>query len=561
MLPAGFPNSTTPDFVAVAWWDAIQTLCSSIMSTLSIRAVLIGVGVGASTANTVSSTASWMLRDGMLVVANIVLSTLWSGRLGSRAKTWRHIADICNNLALLVELCSSWFSRYFFLALVATASILKALVAVTGDGVRQTLIPHFAKKGNAADVDAKSRTFNNMATFLGLLLGNVVAFVTPPTSCESTLRAFFIFSIGFQLASQMTIRSMVFTRLNAPRLEWCLGRFYDHEVGIKRTAKKTDTTLESVPNSVQNGERGSISSCLDISPEVANKKESVYTLPSLTLLPQFMPLCALKQFLYKYLHFLSIKIYFGASLFTILHNNSNLASSIKHCIIKKVGESLSTRGVALLFDESHQTYYVLFSEIHSKDGHPKSWEGFAKQLTLTSLSQKKMESGSASHRDRGASQTSVKLLSTNGVQPEAELEKATQRALWAYFYAYSHTRAMALPRQNGTTMSTQAKEGAPPHNKDAASHAAILGRQDDATLHVIQSLRADGVLDLRRQRCKPRPEFQENAEDKMVKLDQDSDDDHLYPLYLRFISDLQRNGWMMDRLMVPQQGHTIVVQL
>ncbi|CCW62929.1 unnamed protein product [Phytomonas sp. EM1] len=560
MLPAGFPNSTTPDLVEVAKWDALQTVCSSIVSTLAIRAVLIGVGVGASTASAIGSTASWMLRDGVLMISSIIFSTRVSSNLDCRAKTWRLIADISNDIALLIELFSAWFSRPIFLLLVATASVLKALVSVAGEGTRQALLQHFAKKGNSADVDAKARNRSNISALLGLLLGNIVSYMTPPSSWSTTLKVFITFTIVHLLANYMSVRSMILTHLNAPLLEWCLARFYEHEMELERMVKKTDTKLPSVLNPINNEGEKLSPSHLNISPELANKEENLFILPQTDVLSKTLGSnspCTFRRFLCGRLHFLSVRIYFGASFYKILHNNANLSVSAKHEIVQKVSESLSVCGVALLFDESRQTYYVLLPEIFTMNGQPTSWVSVAKQFSLSLTSDKESESLSISNRDNGIQ--SAPNLYKNEALPEVVFETIPRRFLWAYFYAYSHTRAMTLHRQGGGETSSEGDEEPKRDEKGVACESAILGRQDDSTLHVIQSLRADGVLDLRRQCCRLPSEVQRSADDKEATPDQESDDDQLYPLYLRFISELQRNGWNIDRLLVPQQSHTIAI--
>ncbi|NWV42296.1 RUS1 protein, partial [Grantiella picta] len=64
LLPQGFPDSVSPDYLRYQCWDSLQALCSSLASSLSTRAVLQAVGVGDSAANLTGAALTWLLRGG-----------------------------------------------------------------------------------------------------------------------------------------------------------------------------------------------------------------------------------------------------------------------------------------------------------------------------------------------------------------------------------------------------------------------------------------------------------------------------------------------------------------
>ena len=64
-LPAGYPATVRPEYLAYQFWDSLQGLCSYLRSVLTIQAILKGAGVGNAKASTVASTLAWVMKDGI----------------------------------------------------------------------------------------------------------------------------------------------------------------------------------------------------------------------------------------------------------------------------------------------------------------------------------------------------------------------------------------------------------------------------------------------------------------------------------------------------------------
>ncbi|NXR21602.1 RUS1 protein, partial [Cinclus mexicanus] len=62
LLPQGFPESVSPDYVQYQCWDSLQALCSTMAGSLSTRSVLEAVGVGDGAANVTGAALTWILR-------------------------------------------------------------------------------------------------------------------------------------------------------------------------------------------------------------------------------------------------------------------------------------------------------------------------------------------------------------------------------------------------------------------------------------------------------------------------------------------------------------------
>lgn len=69
---------------------------------------------------------------------------------------YRFVADIVNDIALVLDCISPAFPSSVRFALLAFSSILKAIVGFTS-GAKASLSQHFAKSGNLAELNAVSR--------------------------------------------------------------------------------------------------------------------------------------------------------------------------------------------------------------------------------------------------------------------------------------------------------------------------------------------------------------------------------------------------------------------
>jgi hypothetical protein len=58
-LPEGYPSSVSADYLAYQIWDSVQALCSSLTGTLATRAILVGSGVGESSASATAAVMNW----------------------------------------------------------------------------------------------------------------------------------------------------------------------------------------------------------------------------------------------------------------------------------------------------------------------------------------------------------------------------------------------------------------------------------------------------------------------------------------------------------------------
>ncbi|KAH9305154.1 hypothetical protein KI387_009558, partial [Taxus chinensis] len=219
----GFPNSVTPDYVPFQIWDSFQGLSTYIRCMLSTQALLSAIGVGETTATVVGATFQWFLRDftGML---GGILFTLYQGpNLDSNAKMWRLIADLMNDLGMLMDLVSPLYPASFVIIL-CLGSIARSFTGVASGATRAALTQHFALQQNAADISAKEGSQETMATMLGMLLGMLLAHITAgrPGAMWSS---FLLLTFFHMFANYQAVRCVCLTGLNDGRTSILLQRF------------------------------------------------------------------------------------------------------------------------------------------------------------------------------------------------------------------------------------------------------------------------------------------------------------------------------------------------
>lgn len=170
-LPRGYPDSVSKDYVNYQIWDTLQACCSTITGTLATKAVLQGIGVGDSTANSTSAAVTWVLKDGIGLLAKIAFAWGIGSGLDGECKKWRMFADILNDTAIFTELIfMTLYTEYAFYILCFSTS-LKGLVGVAGGATRAAITQHQAVKENMADVSAKDGSQETCVNLLTSLMG------------------------------------------------------------------------------------------------------------------------------------------------------------------------------------------------------------------------------------------------------------------------------------------------------------------------------------------------------------------------------------------------------
>ncbi|KAI1285663.1 Protein root UVB sensitive 3 [Halotydeus destructor] len=222
LLPQGYPNSVSDDYIDYQMWEAVQNLASSVNRTLATYATLKGLGVGDENASAISATFTWLLKSGSGMTANIVFAYVQGSKLDADCKRWRLFADIICDCVFILEILSPHLTSAFLLCQ-CLASVLSSLVSVAANGSKSALKQHQARQNNFADISAKAGSQGTIVSFVGLM---VSASITPIIGHRQDV----IFVLCFTLvaihlyANYKVVRASRLDSLNLNRF----GILYEH---------------------------------------------------------------------------------------------------------------------------------------------------------------------------------------------------------------------------------------------------------------------------------------------------------------------------------------------
>ncbi|XP_075268074.1 LOW QUALITY PROTEIN: RUS family member 1 [Opisthocomus hoazin] len=221
LLPQGYPESVSPDYLQYQCWDALQALCSTLAGALAARAVLQAVGVGDGAATVTGAALTWVLRDGGGMVTRVAFAWLQGSRLDCEAKQWRLAADVLNDVALVLELLAPAWPRAGP-ALLTLGAAAKGVVGVAGGATRAALAVHQARRDNVADVAAKDSSQETLVNVAGLLLALLLL---PLLEGRPGLTGgAVVLLLGTHLGANLgALGALRLPTLNRPRLRLALG--------------------------------------------------------------------------------------------------------------------------------------------------------------------------------------------------------------------------------------------------------------------------------------------------------------------------------------------------
>ncbi|XP_024989993.1 protein root UVB sensitive 3 [Cynara cardunculus var. scolymus] len=224
-VPEGFPSSVTPDYIPFQTWDLLQGLSTYIRTMLSTQALLSAIGVGEKSATVIGATFQWFLRDLTGMLGGVMFTFYQGSNLDSDAKMWRLVADLMNDLGMLMDLLSPLFPSAFVF-IVCLGSLSRSFTGVASGATRAALTQHFALQNNAADISAKEGSQETVATMMGMALGMFLAHITMG---HSTIIWFSFLSLTMfhMYANYKAVRCLNLTTLNCERSSILLLHFME----------------------------------------------------------------------------------------------------------------------------------------------------------------------------------------------------------------------------------------------------------------------------------------------------------------------------------------------
>ncbi|XP_071715553.1 protein root UVB sensitive 3 isoform X2 [Rutidosis leptorrhynchoides] len=224
-VPEGFPSSVIPDYMPFQTWDLLQGLSTYIRTMLSTQALLSAIGVGEKSATVIGATFQWFLRDLTGMLGGVVFTFHQGSNLDSNAKMWRLVADLMNDLGMLMDLVSPLFPSEFIF-IVCIGSLSRSFTGVASGATRAALTQHFALQNNAADISAKEGSQETVATMIGMALGMLLAHVTMGHATVIWF-CFLALTMFHMYANYKAVRCLNLTTLNCERSSILLQHFME----------------------------------------------------------------------------------------------------------------------------------------------------------------------------------------------------------------------------------------------------------------------------------------------------------------------------------------------
>ncbi|XP_020096521.1 protein root UVB sensitive 1, chloroplastic isoform X1 [Ananas comosus] len=172
MLPEGYPDSVSCDYLEYSLWRGVQGIASQINSILSTQALLYAVGLGKGAIPTAAA-VNWVLKDGIGYLSKILLSK-FGRQFDVNPKGWRLFADLLENTAYGLEILTPVFPHLFVL-IGAAAGAGRSASSLIQAATRSCFYAGFATQRNFAEVIAKGEAQGMVSKFLGIMIGITLA--------------------------------------------------------------------------------------------------------------------------------------------------------------------------------------------------------------------------------------------------------------------------------------------------------------------------------------------------------------------------------------------------
>lgn len=220
-LPINYETSVRPEYLKYQYYDTIQGLCSYIRGVITIRAVLVGAGVGEVNKSATTASIAWAFSDGIGMIGSLLLAYTSSKSFEIYVKEWRLLADVLNNFALTVDLFNHFLhfftkNEYHYAILLAISSLFKCSCGLIAGATKARISSHFALKDSLADVSAKESTQETAIALIGLFLGSIITKIIGDSDFDNVFIFFVLTMIHFWANYRLT-RTLVFDTLNPQR--------------------------------------------------------------------------------------------------------------------------------------------------------------------------------------------------------------------------------------------------------------------------------------------------------------------------------------------------------
>lgn len=172
LLPDGYPQSVTDDYMEYTLWRMGQVIASQISGVLTTQALLYAVGLGKGAIPTAAA-VNWVLRDGIGYLSKIVLSK-YGRHFDVHPKGWRLVSDVIENMSYGLELMTPTFP-HLFVYLAAAAGAGRSAAGLIQAATKSCFNAGMAANRNFAEVIAKGEAQGMVSKSVGIALGIAVS--------------------------------------------------------------------------------------------------------------------------------------------------------------------------------------------------------------------------------------------------------------------------------------------------------------------------------------------------------------------------------------------------
>ncbi|KAK6158546.1 hypothetical protein DH2020_005860 [Rehmannia glutinosa] len=199
MLPEGFPESVTSDYLEYSLWRGVQGIAAQISGVLATQCwpcsnifkfilfVVLDTYVADDSllkrfalccwirkgAIPTAAAVNWVLKDGIGYLSKIMLSK-YGRHFDVNPKGWRLFADLLENAAFGMEILTPAFPHLFVL-IGAVAGAGRSAAALIQAATRSCFYAGFAAQRNFAEVIAKGEAQGMVSKSIGIMLGIALA--------------------------------------------------------------------------------------------------------------------------------------------------------------------------------------------------------------------------------------------------------------------------------------------------------------------------------------------------------------------------------------------------
>ena len=227
-LPLGYPHTVTSDYTPYQIYDSLQAFSSSIAGLLASRAVLQSIGVGDENASATAAMLLSVIQESVGRMATILFAHWGSRAIEAECKRYRLLADVLNDIAMILDCLNPAFPKPVRVPLFCAASAFRAMCGVAGGSSKAILSSHFAKADNIGELNAKDSSQETVISLLGMWVGGFVLSAVSSTFGTWTC---LILLLSIHLSTNYAaVRSVALRTLNRQRANLAFSFFMEGQL-------------------------------------------------------------------------------------------------------------------------------------------------------------------------------------------------------------------------------------------------------------------------------------------------------------------------------------------